>query len=480
MVKIIQEIGTNNFTGMVGGIKNESISIALRSTNDKILEFRNKEQESSWITNGVASIAALKHTGNDDTEYSRQIISVVTKYLKANQGAIFVLKNEGNDNYLEMSASYAYDIRSDQKQRIYPGEGSIGQIMLEKELILLNNIPEDYFKINSGLGEASPTYVCILPLISDNIVYGAIEIASFHKFQIFEIDYLKKISENIGYTLSKIQNNLNTQNLLKVSQQITEELKLQEEELRQNMEELNSSQEDMRKNQLEMNAVLSSLSSVELDLKGNIISANDIFLGITGYKLNDIKGKLYKNIIPQDGNNAIQYEMMWNSILAGQTFSGEFKIVNHEQKEMWITGNFTPILDIHGQPYKIMIISLFSTQDKEKLFELQEIVSAIKGCFHIVEFNPDLSFKSANELFLSELGIKRMELKKISPQQVFAEDSFTQLEAYIKEHDKQVSTMAIDIRYMSDCLKKFHATFIKLNNGNSNQKRGLLILWNRL
>jgi len=225
---------------------------------------------------------------------------------------------------------------------------------------------------------------------------------------------------------------------------------------------------------------MSSLSTVELDLDGQVIHANEIFLGITGYGLNDVQGKLYKSLIPQHGNDPVQYEMMWNSILSGRSFSGEFRIVNKAGKEMWMAGNFTPILGEGGQPYKVMVISLFTTQDKEKLFELQEMVNAIKNCFPLAEITQDMAFKSANDLFLSELGIRRIELKKFSLRNVLTDDSYSQAEKYIQGVTDKPGHVVLNIQDKSGAIKKFNSILINLNTGNELKKRGLLILRNTL
>lgn len=474
----INEIGQEQFAGRVQNIKNESIRTSLLTANQKIIDLRKKEQENNWITQGVAAIAELKQKGNDIGEYAYQVISIVAKYLRANQGGFFMLKSENENQYFELTATYAYGKKRFVEKRINAGDGLIGQMVYEKDIIYLTDVPKDYVKITSGLGEALPRCVCIVPLMSEGKILGAFEIASFEKLRPSEMEYLKKISETISYNLGSIETHTQTEILLGESQKMAQEVKAQEEELRQNMEELTATQEQMRRKQTETDAVMSSLSTVELDLNGNILQANEIFLGVTGYSLGDIQGKLYKSLIPQHGNDPIQYEMMWSSILSGRSFSGEFRIVNKAQKEMCIAGNFTPIAGESGHPYKVMVISFFTTQDKEKLSELQETVAAMKNCFPIAEINPDLTFKSANDLFLMELGIKRLELKKSLPKNVLANGSFKKVEKYLQDMQEQPDNVVLDILDKNGVTKSFNSTLIKINNTADNRKRGLLILRN--
>jgi PAS domain S-box-containing protein len=477
IVSEISGIGQDHFAPKVQALHDEYIRASLLSSNDNIIKLRKKEQENNWITLGLAAIAELKQKGNDMAEYSFQTISEIVKYLHANQGSFFLLRSDGADQYFQLTATYAYSKKKYQEARISPGEGLIGQVFYEKEIIYMTDIPKDYVRITSGLGEALPRCICVVPLLSEGKILGVIEIASFSTLGEAEMEYLKRISENIGYNLSVIETNSRTKILLDESQKKTEELKSLEEELRQNMEELATTQEQMMKRkESEMDAVFSSLSTVELDVEGNVIHANSIFLSITGFKLEDIKGKLYKNLIPQSGNDPIQYEIMWSSILEGRAFSGEFRIVNKAQKELWMAGNFTPLLNESGTPYKIMVISLFTGQDKEKLLELQEMVMAIKNCFAIAEINPDLTFKSANDLFLTEIGIKRLELRKTLPEHVLSNESFAIVKKHLSHPEANSINMTIDILSKSGVTKKFGSTLIQMNNSADKKKRGMLIL----
>ena len=95
----INEIGQEQFAGRVQNIKNESIRTSLLTANQKIIDLRKKEQENNWITQGVAAIAELKQKGNDIGEYAYRVISIVAKYLRANQGGFFMLKSENENQY---------------------------------------------------------------------------------------------------------------------------------------------------------------------------------------------------------------------------------------------------------------------------------------------------------------------------------------------------------------------------------------------
>ncbi|MEJ7643187.1 MAG: GAF domain-containing protein [Chryseolinea sp.] len=477
MLNNITIIGQAGFADSIGSINDTSIRTPLLSANSKIVELRKKEAENIWIARGVAAISELKQKDNSIRDYTFQIISTIVKYLNAQQGCFFLEIENGEDPYFELSASYAYEKSAPIGKRVNHGEGSVGQVFYGKEIIYLTDVPKDYLKITSGLGEAVPRCVCIIPLLTDGKIYGVMEIASLHELGAAEMEYLKKIAENVGYALSSIEYVTRTELLLEETQKMAEELKSQETELRQNMTELAVTQEQMKRKKIEMDSLLSSLSVIELDLDGKITYVNEIFTGTTGYALVDIAGKHY-NYLTQNEDPA-QFEIMWNSILTGRVFSGEFKLLNSEQREIWTAGNFTPILNEDNRPYKVIVISVFTTRDKEKLLELQELVSAFKACFAVAEINQDLSFKSANDLFLLQVGIKRLELKKMSPKGVFQEESYNILEKYLQTIDEGPNNTTLDIVHKDGAINSFNSTLFKLNIG-SQRKKGLVILKNSI
>lgn len=479
IVSTINEIGQEKYSEAINQINDSSIRAALHLANTNIIALRQKERNANWVTIGIAAITELKQHGNNIQEFSFRATSAIVKYLGANQAAFFINRKENEGEWLDLIASYAYNKKRFIKKQIQPGEGLVGQVYYEKEICYLTKVPADYIKITSGLGEALPGCVCIIPLLSDGELQGAIEIASFHLFEDYHFDYLRKIADSIGYTLGTMASNQRTEVLLNESQKMAAEVKSQEEELRQNMEELTATQEQMKRKEKELDAVMSSLSTVELALDGTVLNANPVFLGVTGYSLADIQTKLYKNLIPQHDNDPIQYEIMWDSIISGKSFSGEFRIINNERKEMWMAGNFTPLIGENGRPYKVMVISLFTTQDKEKLYELQETITAIKECFPIAEINQDFSFKSANDLFLKEVGVKRLELKKLKAHQIM-NGSFTQLEQFIKNPDRPIMHSELTLQHTNGGFKKFESSLIVVGNAEGRKKKGLLILRNEL
>src|SRR5206468_2161749 len=142
------------------------------------------------------------------------------------------------DPYLKLLASYAYRERKNVDNHFKLGEGLVGQCALEKEKILLTNVPRDYTAIGSGLGEANPLNVLVLPVVFEGQVKAVMELASFERFSPTHQAFLDQLTESIGIVLNTIEANTRTEDLLKQSQSLAKELQSQQEELQQTNAEL--------------------------------------------------------------------------------------------------------------------------------------------------------------------------------------------------------------------------------------------------
>ncbi|MEM7549439.1 MAG: PAS domain S-box protein [Bacteroidota bacterium] len=163
-----------------------------------------------------------------------------------------------------------------------------------------------------------------------------------------------------------------------------------------------------------LEAINKTIASCEFDMHGNIIEANNIFLGVTGYDESELIGKNQSMLIPGNDVDKPQNELMWENIRQGQFFSGEFKLSSKSGEELWLVGTYNPIKDRDGNPYKVMMFAQFTTGEKEKQKELSGIASALKCTLPVLELKHDGTFKTANKLFFDSLGYSRMTLRSKS------------------------------------------------------------------
>ena len=142
-------------------------------------------------------------------------------------------------------STYAYNRKKYRQGIIHKGEGLVGQCWVEGETIFMTKVPDNYIRIESGLGDALPTCVLLVPLKVDDKVMGVLELASFQVFAPHQIELVEKLAESIASTVSTVRVNQVTASLLEEQSELMQNLRAQEEELRQNQEELMTTQEEM-------------------------------------------------------------------------------------------------------------------------------------------------------------------------------------------------------------------------------------------
>lgn len=202
---------------------------------DKLEIIMNESEKQNWLKTGQSELNEKIRGEQDITSLTYNIIAYVCKYLNAQVGA-FYLKTD--DDTFKMVSSYAYKKRKNLTNEVKDGEGLVGQCALEKQTIVLSNVPHDYITINSGLGEAVPRNIMVTPCIYHEELNCIIEIGSFYKFSDPQIEFIETISEIIAISINTAESRTKLKELLDKSLKQTEELQLQQEELRQTNEEL--------------------------------------------------------------------------------------------------------------------------------------------------------------------------------------------------------------------------------------------------
>lgn len=262
-------------------IKDESIQKALVDLQRQLKSLQDQENNRKWISEGLTRFAdLLRSKSNSIQELSDHIIHELVKYTNSLIGAVYIL-NEENTPTLELTSLYALNTKKYEKKSYKIGEGLVGQTFLEREYLYLLEIPEDYVKITTGIGEMTPNAILLVPLKVENDVFGVIELASSSEYESFQIEFVKKLSESIAGTIQNVQGNEQTRKLLEESQQMTEQMRSQEEEMRQNMEELAATQEEMSRKENSINQRLDNIDKAvaiaEYDKSFKILHCNNRF-----------------------------------------------------------------------------------------------------------------------------------------------------------------------------------------------------------
>jgi len=317
---------------------------------------RKEEEKQNWATVGYAKFGELLRNSTENMEdFTYNVISNLVKYTNSNQGALFLLNVEDEqDQYLTMSSCYAYNRKKYVDRRIEVGSNLVGQCFLEAETIYMTDIPEDYINITSGLGDANPNALVIVPLKFNDKVFGVIELASFHAYEKHQIEFVEKLAESIASTISTVRVNLQTIQLLEESKLKSEELAAQEEEMRQNMEELQTTQEESARRELDMNGILGALNSsylvMELNLDAEIININENakkLLGINGI----VEGQNLRSFLKPEELD--EFEDVWQRVVNGESVHVHHNI-NRAGKLFIISESYNPIFNEVDEIYKVL------------------------------------------------------------------------------------------------------------------------------
>src|SRR4051794_12875599 len=199
--------------------------------------------EEDWLKTNLARISGMLQGQRDLQAVTQLIMSEVTPVVSAQHGAFFLVEHEAGGNGageggLRLIASYGYRPQAGVPDRFRLGEGLVGQCALDGKPIRLADVPDDYIKVASGLGEATPRTIQVMPIMFEEQLLGVIELGSLKGFGEVNQAFLDQLTDTIGVVINTIQANMRTEELLAQSQALTQELQKQSEELRQTNDEL--------------------------------------------------------------------------------------------------------------------------------------------------------------------------------------------------------------------------------------------------
>jgi PAS domain S-box-containing protein len=292
-----ENIGSGNLQASFTPLsENDVLGNSLLEMRSNLQKVADEDKKRNWTTEGLAKFGDILRSNNDNiTKLADDIIINIVKYLNANQGGLYIVQDEETqDPYLSLIGCYAWDKKKYIDQKIYYGEGLTGQAWQEQDTLYITDVPTNYITITSGLGEANPRSILIVPLKINDKVYGVVELASFNEYESHEVEFVQKIGESIASTISTARINEKTSKLLEESQIMTEQMRAQEEEMRQNMEELQATQEEMQRSQRETyeKEVIFNKSSLIIETDGNfnITNSNNMISELLGLSAGEVIG----------------------------------------------------------------------------------------------------------------------------------------------------------------------------------------------
>ncbi len=360
----LEILGENDALGKSLLNMRNSLKTAKEEENKRVAE----DKKRAWANEGFAKFADILRQNNDDLQkLTDEVILNLVKYVSGNQGALFLVNDDDKDITLEAKSVYAWERKKFIDIKVMMGEGLVGACAFEGETIFLTEIPDNFVTITSGLGEAPPNCIIIIPLKHDETVLGVIEIASFNVFDKFEVDFLEKVAESIAATIATAKINVKTRFLLEQSQQQAEEMQAQEEEMRQNMEELLATQEEMSRKEKEISWTLEAIGGIanilEYDFKGNITHANTMMCKTSGYTKSELVGQHHSVLFCKENSiDSVKYKKFWEDMRSKKPSEGTKHYLNKNGNQFIVKTSAYPIFKDDGEPIKVVEISVDITE----------------------------------------------------------------------------------------------------------------------
>lgn len=391
-----------------------SLELALVEMRDRMRSVAKEETQRQWVTERLAAFVDVLRENNNDTQaLAYAVVSNIVEYVNAHQGGLYILNDEAQA-YAELKASYAFGRQRYLKQAVGPGEGLIGQVLLEKDTVYINDLPDDYYDISSGLGAASPRAILIVPLKLNEVLLGMIEVASFEEIEEYKIQFIERLAGNVASTIASVKANEANAKFLQEQKIVTQQLRTQEEEMRQNMEELQATQEEMLKNEAVLNAqsfaISTALLSAEYDTDGYLLHANELFLQKFKYALDQAKGKHHRVFLDTESAYNEQYVAFWEALLDRKPQTSDYKHIAKGGGEVWIRATYVPIPDRFGSIYKIICLAFDITEEKQQMIDYQAQVEAVRRSYITAEFDLQGEISEVNEEFLNLTKYSRSEV----------------------------------------------------------------------
>ena len=339
-----------------------------------------KDAIHGWTNQGLAEFGQiLRERSGSITELADALIQHLVNYLEAAQGGVFTV-GTGSDGakVLLLTASFAYGRKKFLAREVHFGEGLVGTCAIERDTIHLNHVPEGYSDLTSGIGQAPPTELLLVPLKTDEELLGVLELASVRGFQPHEIEFVKMVSSSIASTLLTAQSNQRNADLLQQAQAQQVQMREQEEEMRQNLEEIQATQEEMERRTHEVevlrSAVREGMLYGELNEAGVWLTAN--------HKIEEIYRQMGREGIEgtqfvantdwQSAHGAKGLEMVWSDVLHGEHIEGEFTLHAQNSGDRVVRGILYPNRNEDGTLLCVYFIGveITETHGESKLGEM--------------------------------------------------------------------------------------------------------------
>jgi len=281
ILTVVKDVTNGNLTGSIDVVAKGEVETLKDGLNQMIRTLKETSDinvEQDWLKSNLSNFSQLMQGNKDLQALADVVIQEICPRIEAQHGVFYSLYQAANDDSkapeLALLASYAFQERKSVANKFDLGQGLVGQCGLEKKRILVHNVPDDYIKISSGLGEASPLHVVVLPVTFENNLIGVIELAAFHAFSENVLNFLDQLMVSLGVVANAVKASARTESLLKESQSLSQELQSQQEELKNSNEKLEAQAKNLRESEAKLKSQQEELQQTneELEEKSRVLA----------------------------------------------------------------------------------------------------------------------------------------------------------------------------------------------------------------
>jgi signal transduction histidine kinase/DNA-binding response OmpR family regulator len=261
-----RRIAEGDFTGeIIPKSESDELALALNRMTAALRAATDQNLRQSRLKTAMNELNEEMRGDPDPDVLAKNIITYISKFTGAQIGAIYLYSGERKG--FQLLGSYAFTFRKGTSTFFREGEGLVGQAALEKQVISFSELPDDYTRITSGLGETIPKNLLIAPFIYENKTVGVIELGSVTEFSSEAFEFLNNVLENIAISVTSSVNRMEMAKLLAVTKTQAEELQVQQEELRQTNEELEAQTSALKKSEENLQAQQEELRVINEELE---------------------------------------------------------------------------------------------------------------------------------------------------------------------------------------------------------------------